>query len=151
MVGNGTVAYVALLAQFSTSKRFCSAVSIVPGNLRWGEDKALFLRLRESDEAEVAPSPNRRRVNQVVEAFREKTYLGLKARSNVDKINFQTLISPSDNTLTLVTYMKSPSFRDKRFTVSWYCSIDTLIFARHINNHDVTVFGEKCLAQSWEE
>ena len=34
VVGNGTVAYVAPLTQFSTSKRFCSAVSIVPGNLR---------------------------------------------------------------------------------------------------------------------
>ena len=151
VVGNGTVAYVAPLAQFSTSKRFCSAVLIVPGNLRWGEDKALFLRLRESDEAEVSPGPNRRRVNQVVEAFRGETYLGLEARSNIDKIEFQTLISPSDNTLTLVTYMKSLSFRDEPIAVSWYHSIDALVFARHIDNHDMTVFGEKCLAQSWEE
>ena len=47
--------------------------------------------------------------------------------------------------------MKSPSFRDEPIAVSWYHSIDALVFARYINNHDMTLFGEKCLAQSWEE
>ena len=76
VVGNGTVAYVAPLAQFSTSKRFCSAVSIVPGNLGWGKDRVFFFRLRESDEAEVSPGPDFRKRRRALRRWDSTHYSG---------------------------------------------------------------------------
>ncbi|CAF9905145.1 MAG: hypothetical protein ALECFALPRED_000160 [Alectoria fallacina] len=150
-VSNGLVAYSAPLDQFSTDKRLCSAISIVPGTLRWGDDQALFHKLQESDAADFPSSRSLYESSQILEVFRRGTYLGLEARSTPEVVDIETLVSPSGKTLTLTTYLTSSSLQDAPIPVNWWRSVDAIIFSEHVNGHYMTAFGEECLAKSWEE
>ena len=151
IVSNGLVAYSAPLEHLSTNKRLCSAISIIPGTLRWGEDQALFNRLQESDAADFPASRSFYESTQRLEVFRGGNYLGLDARSNSEVVDVKTLISPSDKTLMLTTYLESASLQEAPVSVNWWRSIDAILFSEHISGHDMTAFGEECLAKSWEE
>ena len=151
IVSNGLVAYSAPLEHLSTSKRQCSAISIMPGTLRWGEDRALFNRLQESDAADFPSSRSFYQSSERLKVFRGGTYLGIEARSNSEVVDIKTLISPSEKTLMLTTYLESASLRDAPVSVNWWRSIDAILFSEHISGHDMTAFGEECLAKSWEE
>ena len=151
IVSNGLVAYSAPLEHLSTDKRLCSAISIIPGTLRWGEDQAVFNRLQESDAADFPSSRSFYESSQRLEVFRGGTYLGLDARSNSEVVDIKTLISPSDKTLMLTTYLESVSLQDAPVSVNWWRSIDAILFSEHVSGHDMTAFGEECLAKSWEE
>lgn len=151
IVSNGLVAYSAPLEHLSTDKRLCSAISIIPGTLRWGEDQALFNRLQESDAADFPSSRSFYESSQRLEVFRGGVYQGLDARSDSEVVDIKTLISPSDKTLMLTTYLESASLQDAPVSVNWWRSIDAILFSEHISGHDMTAFGEECLAKTWEE
>ncbi len=151
IVSNGLVAYSAPLDELSTDRRLCSAISIIPGTLRWGDDQALFHRLEESDAADFPTSRSFYESSQRLEVFRRSTYLGLEARSSPEVVDIETLISPSGKTLMLTTYLTSPSLRNAPISVNWWRSIDAIVLSEHVNGHDMTAFGEECLAKSWEE
>lgn len=150
VVGNGQVAYATPLMEPSTERRYCAGISMIPGTLRWGKDDARYLRLREVEAAEF---PSHRRfyeASQRIEVFQEETYLGLEALPNSEMVKVETLISPSENTLTLTTYMHSPSLQDAPVAVNWWRSIEALAFAELIRGHDMSAFGERELARSWK-
>ncbi|KAL8784411.1 MAG: hypothetical protein Q9195_009056 [Heterodermia aff. obscurata] len=151
VVSNGLVAYSAPLAQISTAKRHSAAISIMPGMLRWGDDKAPFDRIEEADAAEFPSSQSFYERTEHVEAFSNGAYLGLEARSSPEVANIETLISPSGKTLMLTTYLTSTKLQDAPVAVNWWRSIDALTFAEHVDDHDMTAFGEECLARSWDE
>ncbi|KAL8886019.1 MAG: hypothetical protein Q9215_006218 [Flavoplaca cf. flavocitrina] len=150
VVGNGHVAYATPLMEPSTERRYCAGISMIPGTLRWGEDHARYLILREVEAAEFASARRFYEASQRIEVFQEETYLGLEALPNSEMVKVETLISPSENTLTLTTYLDSPSLQDAPVAVNWWRSIEALAFAELIHGHDMSAFGERELARSWK-
>ncbi|KAL9613059.1 MAG: hypothetical protein Q9167_002358 [Letrouitia subvulpina] len=150
VVSNGLVAYSAQLGQVSTMKRLSSAIVVIPGYLRWGDDHALFHKLQEKDQADFPASRPFYSSNERLEVFHNGTYMGLEVPSNSEAVEVKTLISPSGKDLTLTTYLTSPSLQDAPVAVNWQHSIDALVFSEHVYDHDMTALGEECLAQSWE-
>ena len=150
VVGNGRVAYATPLMEPSTERRYCAGISMIPGTLRWGEDHARYLILREIEAAEFASARRSYEASQRIEVFQEETYLGLEALPNSEMVKVETLISPSENTLTLTTYLDSPSLQDAPVAVNWWRSIEALAFAELIQGHDMSAFGERKLARSWK-
>ena len=60
----------------------------------------------------------------------------------------ETLIRPSGKTLSLTTYLTPPSLQDAPNSVNWLRSIDAIVLSEHVNDHDMTPIGEKCLPKS---
>ena len=151
VVSNGLVAYSTPLAHLSTSKRQSVAISIMPGKLRWGDDNAPFDKIEEVDAAEFPSNHSFYESTENLEVFSNGAYTGLEARSSPEVVNIETLISPAGKTLLLTTYLSSTTLQDAPVAVNWWRSTDALIFAEHVDGHDMTAFGEECLARSWEE
>lgn len=151
VASNGLVAYSAPLDRISTTKRQSSAISILPGYLRWANDHSPFHKLQEKNAAEFPSHRSFYESTQGLEVFHNGTYAGLEALSNPEVVEIETLISSSGKTLLLTTYLTSLGLQDAPVAVNWWHSINALAFSEHVSGHDMTAFGEECLAQSWEE
>lgn len=146
---NGYVVFAAPLRRITTIPRECIAVSIIPGVIRWGEDKSTFDRIRES---RTFISPNQSSETGSVEVFDQEMakYLGLQPRMDESGLEVESLISPSGKTLLVRTYMHTLQGRNgPAVEVDWLSSINAVAVSAQVDEQNMLPAAEEALAKIW--
>ena len=152
---NGYVAFTTALGCPTTERRQCTAISVIPGALRYRVDKSYYHKIFEAPH-----NPDKYNLQRLffatsempVDAFQGSHYLGVEARPDAEEIEVQYLLAPQARVLHLETYFSFPSSMETPpVEVSWKNSIECLSFAEHISEHDLTPVGEELLARAWRD
>ena len=148
---NGYVAFASPLKKITTIPRECVAISIVPGVIRWGEDNAIFDKIRET---RAFLSPNETSENTPVEVFdQERTqYIGLQPMTDTSSLETESLISTSGKILLVRTYMHTLQGQNRRAVeVDWLSSINAVAVSTQVDEQDLPPAVEEALAKMWQK
>ena len=147
----GYVAYSSVIEGDVGCTTTSTAISVVPGSLRYHKEFGGFDRLTEKpyslETAATASFLHESEVNRV-KVFHGADYQGIEARADTTGAVVEHLLSAFKKNLYLHTRFKlTTAGMPWHVSINWKSSIEAFTFASYVTEHDLTPVAEEQLAQ----
>ncbi|MCJ1374403.1 hypothetical protein MMC20_005635 [Loxospora ochrophaea] len=146
---NGYVAFASSLGRPTTDVEISTAISVIPGALKWDSELGHFDRLVENrmDDSLCARTigPFRH-----IAAFAGEEYHGFEDSKDPNDCEIRTFLSAAGKTLSLATYIQLGQHQTAPSVLAnWESSMEAIVFARHVHEYNISPASEERLARRW--